>query len=114
MKKNSNISYIFKTIAIALALAVLAPYGIKLNHTFTHHNHEVCHDDGDENNTHFHTSDLDCDFYKFKLNTNYYATTLYDFVPEVAFLSEESTSHYFFLRAHFQHTSFLRGPPLFV
>ena len=60
-----------------LILAVLLPSVIKLTHSFNHSKHEVC-DNDNEQQTHFHETDLDCDFYKFKL-TKIQFFKLYEF-----------------------------------
>ncbi|APY09571.1 hypothetical protein BWZ20_02630 [Winogradskyella sp. J14-2] len=97
-------------LAVALILAVLLPSAIKLAHAFSHHSHEVCKNDIDSN-THFHELDIDCEFYKFKLNTNYYFTSLsYKTIIQNNF-SKVNTCIYLFLRTHQQNTSYLRGPP---
>lgn len=102
---------VFKSIAMLLMLAMLFPTALKLSHTFNHHTHEVCDGFSD---THFHSLDLECEFYKFKIQK--------DFIFDVAVHSEfESTAiiHfqsvlYFFSYNH-QHLSFsLRAPPVLV
>lgn len=101
----------FKSLALLLAMAVLSPYAVKLSHAFSHHTHEVC--DG-FSNTHFHKLDLDCEFYKFKLQkdslfvANDFTET--DVLITINFLD----TIYFFSYPH-QHLSFsLRAPPELV
>ena len=63
---KEHIVYKFSTAILILAL--LTPSAVKFFHIFEDHIHEVC-----KNNqkTHFHKVDLDCEFYKFKLNTQF-------------------------------------------
>tara|TARA_R110002049_G_scaffold38978_2_gene120348 strand:+ start:5837 stop:6169 length:333 start_codon:yes stop_codon:yes gene_type:complete len=108
---SSKTHIIFKTIALSLALIVLAPVAVKFAHVFTHHNHKVCQDNS---TTHFHQIDFDCNFYKFKLNNH---TPLvfqnYDFfIPKAA--HAEIISYYFFLNKYQQLHYLLRGPPALV
>ncbi|MEY8869982.1 hypothetical protein AB9K24_10765 [Meridianimaribacter flavus] len=99
-----------KLSALLLVLGLFAPEAEKFAHTFNHHKHEVCHG---ESETHLHTLDVDCSFYKFKLNNSY---TLPEFnfeIPEIRDNHEIIVSQYFFLsdyqRLHFS----LRGPPFY-
>jgi len=96
-----------------LTLAVLLPSAIKLAHIFNHHKHEVCESDN-KSKTHFHKSDLDCDFYKFKLTKNqFFVLSKYDIKTKFPFLSE-TTNYYISFNNHQQLTRFLRGPPQLV
>jgi hypothetical protein len=92
-------------------LAVLLPSAVKLTHVFNHHNHEVCENDATDNATHFHQLDVDCEFYKFKLNTNYYSGVYTIETPSENNFSKNDTCLYLFLRTHQQNTTHLRGPP---
>jgi hypothetical protein len=107
------ISTIFRLVAFVVTLAILLPSAVKLNHVFNHHKHEVCKND-DNSTTHFHQSDLDCEFYKFKLTNTYYVN-LYpsDNTAKIFNLNTE-ISYYLYLRTHQQDTSYLRGPPALV
>jgi type III secretory pathway component EscR len=102
---------IFKALALSLALIVLAPVAVKFAHVFSHHNHKVCQDNS---TTHFHEIDVDCNFYKFKLNNNTpLVFTDYDFfIPKKE--HSEIISHYFFLSKYQQLHVSLRGPPALV
>ncbi len=66
MNIKTVMASVFRVLAIMLVLTVLLPSVLKLTHAFTHHKHEVC-DTDNKHETHFHESDLNCDFYKFKL-----------------------------------------------
>jgi ABC-type uncharacterized transport system permease subunit len=110
LSKKTIIKPTLKGLALVLILAVLLPSGVKLSHIFTHHKHKVCEIDSNDQ-THFHELDVDCEFYKFKLNTNYYSG-LYAFETITQNnLSKVNTYFYLFLRTHQQNASFLRGPP---
>ncbi|MCL8005963.1 hypothetical protein [Gelidibacter japonicus] len=100
---------LFKSLTLILVLTFLLPSAVKFMHIFETHKHEVCYGESD---AHFHTLDVDCEFYKFKLNIpftipeNLATLIVYPEVPifntkEYDFLSE-------FQRLHFTR----RGPPM--
>ena len=60
---------ISKCIVILLSIVLVIPLIVKLNHVFENHEHEVC---TNSQTTHLHKLDLDCEFYKFKLQTQTY------------------------------------------
>ena len=102
---------IFKVIGLILALALLVPSVIKFSHAFTHHQHEICNG---EYQTHLHKSDIDCDFYKFKLSSQFYFL-----IEDFLILEKKSESNrifefYSFLNNHQQLPFSLRGPPVLV
>ena len=113
MKTNTFLTILFKTFALVLVMVVLFPSVVKLNHAFTHHSHHVCEDDNSVT-THFHESDLDCDFYKFKLTTQFY------FQNKLVTLasSEENfkiiKSQYDFISDFQKLQTALRGPPQLI
>ncbi len=108
MKLNTYISFTIKATALLLVFILLTPSAVKFTHAFNHHEHDVCEGKSD---THFHTVDVECDFYKFKLNTTYY-NEVADVQQEELLISRlTETEHYFFLYNHQQLTSYLRGPP---
>lgn len=95
---------------MVLALAVLMPSAVKLNHVFSHHSHHVCEDDNSIT-THFHETDFDCDFYKFKLTNNLYIVINNYEIIQKKIVSRELFSYYISLN-NYHHTSrFVRGPP---
>jgi hypothetical protein len=113
LSKKTIIKPTTKILALALILAVLLPSAVKLTHAFNHHSHEVCKNDSNST-THYHQVDIDCEFYKFKLNTNYYSG-LHSFETIIQNnFSKVNSCVYLFLRAHQQNTSYLRGPPTLV
>jgi hypothetical protein len=110
---NKIITIVFKGLASLLVLAVLLPSAVKLSHAFNHHEHFVCAVDIDHS-THFHQTDIECDFYKFKLNETYYQVAEYYYSSENITFNKADLSYYFFLIAHQQDISHLRGPPSLV
>lgn len=99
---------VFKSLTLILVLTFLLPSAVKFMHIFETHQHEICLGEAD---THIHTLDVDCQFYKFKLNIpftlpeNIATLVLYpeinDFITsEYSFLSQYQTLHFS-----------LRGPP---
>lgn len=98
----------FKMATLILVLAFLLPSAIKFSHIFEHHQHEVCNG---EITTHLHKSEVDCDFYKFKLSTPFTIPIL----DYVLVSSEDNhqikTSQYSFLSDYQRLHVSLRGPP---
>lgn len=96
-----------------LLLAVLLPSAVKLSHAFNHHTHEVCESDNDSQ-THFHESDIDCDFYKFKLNTQYYSKLTPTNLVSIDNNFKITTSQYEFVSDYQKLQTALRGPPQMI
>ncbi|WP_299109610.1 hypothetical protein [uncultured Winogradskyella sp.] len=110
MNLKTVISSIFKGLAVVLVLAVLLPSAVKFNHIFTHHSHKVC-DNDDSTDTHFHVSDFDCDFYKFKLTNNLFLVfNNYEISPKNT-APQQLSSYYISLNNYQQLLRFVRGPP---
>ncbi len=101
---------IFKGFTVLLVWTILLPAAVKVVHVFENHKHEVCIN---KSTTHFHSLDLECEFYKFKL-ANYFFPIPENFsVLDVEENYKIASSNYFFL-SPFQQLHFsLRGPPLF-
>ncbi|MCA0132662.1 hypothetical protein [Winogradskyella alexanderae] len=114
MNNKTNISLLSKVAATLLVLAVLMPSAVKLFHTFNHHEHFVCNEDGKNHSTHIHKLDFDCEFYKYKLNNGFYTFLQSHEEFEANDFVKTNLSYYFFLRTHQQDTSYLRGPPFYV
>ena len=108
MKKN-KVHLGYRIWAFALVLCLILPIGVKITHLFQDHDHDVC---VVQNQTHFHEVDLDCEFYKFKINHN----SLFEFFNfELKPITEVETSiitYYSFIKSHKQLSSSLRGPPV--
>ena len=99
---------VLKIATLLITLTLILPSVVKFSHVFSHHEHEICLG---ENQTHLHTLDLDCSFYKFKLNHQF----TIDFFSYELFSVQENhqviVSQYEFL-SPFQQLHFsLRGPP---
>ena len=110
MKTKTVITSLFKTLAIVLMFSVLLPSAVKLTHAFNHHSHEVC-DSENALKTHFHESDLDCDFYKFKLTNNLFLVcNNYEIITKIT-ATEQLSSYYISLKSYQHSTRFVRGPP---
>lgn len=96
---------------LILAFSLVLPSVVKFTHAFAHHHHEVCFG---EAQAHFHNVNLDCDFYKFKLNNSFYVP-LVNYELQDDFRQQPLKSKYYtFLKSHQQLTSYLRGPPRLV
>ena len=100
---------IFKGLTLVLVLTFLLPSAVKFFHIFEHHHHEVCLGEAE---SHIHTLDFDCQFYKFKLNIPFTIpenVTVFIDYPEI---SNVISSDYAFL-SEYQSLHFsLRGPPV--
>ncbi|WP_246067737.1 hypothetical protein [Changchengzhania lutea] len=101
----------FKTVTVLLILTLLVPSAVKFSHIFANHKHEVCLG---EQTTHLHEFDLDCEFYKFKLNTAYtFEVLTVDFLSRIK-STEPIASQYFFISKFQRLQTALRGPPALV
>ncbi len=100
-------------LAIMLVLAVLLPSVVKLTHAFNHHKHEVC-DNDNKHQTHFHASDLDCDFYKFKLTTQYYSKLEPIQLVLIKNNFKITNAQYAYISDYQKLQTSLRGPPQLI
>ncbi len=98
----------FKGIVILLITSFLLPSIVKVTHIFENHKHEVCET---PQKSHYHSFELDCEFYKFNLNPKIsLAECNFDLIT-VKIKSIVIQSQYQSL-SKFQRLSFsLRGPP---
>ncbi len=109
MHKTSK-HIVFKCFTILVVLVLLAPSVVKLGHAFENHKHEVCID---SSTTHFHTLDLECEFYKFKVNSEFTFNSLH-FEEIIPFqLKPLIASKYLFLSSYRKLHFSLRGPPIY-
>lgn len=101
----------FKIITLVVAVLFLVPTAVKFAHIFTHHSHQVCND---YETTHIHIVDLDCEFFKFKVNKNFtyslFVTNLFIEQTEWAY----TVSKYVFLSEYQDLQTTLRGPPSLI
>lgn len=103
--------HITQFLILALAAVLVLPSVVKFSHVLSEHEHEVC---VDANSSHFHELDIDCEFYKFKLNTNYYTSLeLVEINPNEHFNSSEHSYDVFVPRQDRSSTS-KRGPPVLI
>ena len=100
-----------KVLVVLLTVVLVTPLFVKLNHIFEDHKHEVCKT---PYTNHFHELEIDCEFYDFKLNTefNYSITSIY--IPDYKEVTQSIVSQYFFINDYQQLQFSLRGPPLSV
>lgn len=103
--------YIIRCFALLLSIAMTAPMVSKLEHSFNHHEHEIC--DGNST-THLHSLDFECQFYSFKINTPFIiAINNFDINEEQA-INTKIHSNYLLLsdyqKLHFNR----RGPPCII
>ena len=114
MNLKTVIISLFQGLAIALALTILLPSVVKFAHTFSHHNHQQVCDEDINHSTHFHQSDLDCDFYKFKLSHIQFFEC-YNYTKKLHQVYLDVDIHYYISYHNNQQlTRFLRGPPQLV
>lgn len=101
----------FKILSILLLVSILTPSVVKLAHVFENHKHEVCLN---TQTTHFHTLDLECEFYKFKVNNTFTIST-FNIKLVAAKKSQKSINSQYSFTSYYQPLAFsLRGPPLLV
>lgn len=102
---------VFKSCIALLVIALLLPSFVKFVHVFENHKHLVCEN---PQKSHFHEFDIDCEFYKFKLNPQVTAITNDFFIANLQENFKSITTQYHFI-SDYQRLSFLlRGPPSLV
>ncbi|WP_155087395.1 hypothetical protein [Winogradskyella ouciana] len=114
MRIKTIITSLFKVLAFTLALSVLLPTAVKLSHVFNHHEHEVCENDDADKSTHFHEFDLDCDFYKFKLTSQFYFKLKLEDFKVFEDNYKITNSQYEFVSTFQKLQTALRGPPQLI
>ena len=106
---KNNLQHIIRnTTIILLMVAIVFPSVVKFAHVFETHKHEVC---DSPSSSHFHEVDIDCEFYKFKLNTTFnFVFNDYNLdINQSNFKTFYST--YTFLKRYRNFGIALRGPP---
>ncbi|MGB6268565.1 MAG: hypothetical protein WBF67_06085 [Olleya sp.] len=109
MKTQQNI--FIKIASVVLLLAVLLPSAVKFAHVLEQHKHEVC---TDNSSTHMHEMDLDCEFYKFKINPVFSFKIDYSALETPIQNYLKITSQYHFISTYQKLGIALRGPPQLV
>lgn len=104
---------IFKLLTFMLVVTLLIPTATKFAHVFTHHKHkhDVCKG---EKKSHLHETDIDCEFYKFKLNNYFLFSLKPNSFISVSTIYEIPCLSYNYLNNHRQLSFSLRGPPSLV
>ncbi len=104
---------IFKITTLLLVITLLVPVAVKFAHILSHHEHEheVCLG---KQTTHLHEIDLDCEFYKFKLNNRSFYSFAYVAPVNPYSNCKIYVSTYTFLNNHRSLSFSLRGPPFLV
>lgn len=106
--KNHIINVLCSAILI---FALLAPTYAKFSHLFQGHKHELCEN---PQTSHFHELDTDCEFYKFKLSTQFSISFGDISFLENKILSQKIKSQYHFISDYQRLHYSLRGPPSLV
>jgi len=106
--KDIKSHIISKIVAIVLVFAITAPTLIKFSHGLQDHEHEVCFG---KSASHLHKLDIDCDFYKFKLNTQYVHNLKAIEVIKIENITPKILSQYIYISDYQQLHFSLRGPP---
>ena len=100
-----------KVLVFVLSFTLIVPLFVKSYHLFEDHKHEVCETPF---TNHFHEFEIDCEFYDFTLNTNYFQTSASLEISKVDELYKPIFSEYHFC-SDYQLLHFsLRAPPLSV
>ena len=97
-----------KTLSIALLLALLLPFALKLEHIFEDHNHTICKS---KTESHIHQLNDDCDFLNYTINSaNSPSNLVFETKIDLLFAEKNFTYLSVFSTSE-KATSFLRGPP---
>ena len=98
-----------KILVLTLSITLVLPLFVKLNHLFEDHKHEVCKTPF---TNHFHEYEIDCEFYEFTLNTNFYSELDSFEIIKAPEINNSINSRYHFISDYQQLSFSLRGPPL--
>jgi len=102
---------IFRIFTLLVLASLFTPSVLKFAHIFEHHNHVVCNGDTD---THIHQVDLECEFFKFKLNNYFLSPLIKDTWLQTPYFKQAYFLTYKFLNTHKPLSFSLRGPPVLV
>ena len=103
--------HIAQIVIFCLTVVLLLPSVVKFSRVLSHHEHEVCLD---TSAAHFHDIDVDCEFFKFKLNTNFYAGLDHIEITPNEYFHNSEYSYYAFIRSHERTSLTQRGPPSLI
>lgn len=98
----------FKVTTTLLMVTLLVPTMQKFAHAFSNHKHEVC---TGVNGTHIHNFDVECEFYKFKINSSFTFTSQSYNILEFKDNHSPIISQYYFISDYQKLPFSLRGPP---
>lgn len=101
---------LISTLCFALISAILLPDALKLSHVFLEHDHIVCNE---HSKTHFHKLDIDCQFFKNKVNNELQFTSQEYIIVPIQVPSKQNFNFYIFLPQYQSLYFSLRGPPSF-
>ncbi|WP_412985213.1 hypothetical protein [Pontimicrobium sp. IMCC45349] len=102
---------IIKVSLLVIVFTLLAPSFVKLAHAFENHEHFACET---PNKLHIHDLEIDCEIYKFKLNTQTLSiTNNFEIdIPETNY--QKIISQYTCISKYQRLQCNLRGPPSLV
>ena len=103
---------LLKSLAIIIVVTVLLPATVKAMHVFENHKHDVCTEKTSDH--HLHQIDVDCDFYKIKLNNSLSFSVFSYTLLKVKNNHKPILSQYQFISSYQRLGIVLRGPPQFV
>lgn len=99
---------VFKFSIVILAFVLLVPSAVKFSHIFKEHTHKTC---TDTDTVHIHNTNLECEFYAFKLGTQVLPSIHNINFVVVTNNYQPIVSQYIFRDTVTNHYFFLRGPP---
>ena len=102
---------VYRIVTLFLVFTLIVPSFVKLAHAFDDHKHEVCET---PQKLHFHDFELDCEFYKFKLNKHFLSTNVLEESITISIDSELLDSEYLHYNYNLPLCKYLRGPPVLV
>jgi ABC-type spermidine/putrescine transport system permease subunit I len=105
---KSSEHIILKFFAVLIVIVLLIPSFAKIGHVFENHKHEVC---VNKATTHFHTLDLECEFYKFNVSSEFTFNTISIESITLSISQTLITSQYSFISKYQKLHFSLRGPP---
>ena len=103
---------LLKSLALILVVTVLLPATVKAMHVFEDHKHDVCTEKTSDH--HLHQIDVDCEFYKIKLNNSLSFSVFSYTLIEIKNNHKPFLSQYQFISSYQRLGIVLRGPPQFV
>lgn len=107
MRRPSN-KNTHKFFSLLTAIVLMVPLFVKLNHFVEHQHHDICKT---PYTNHFHEYNIDCDYYNFILNTNFFESEPIVELFQETHLSSLILSKYEFLSDFKIYHTYLRGPP---